>query len=84
MIHVNVERIRKAKGITKTYIANKLNLSLQGYRHIASGNVRLDAERLKIIGNALNVDPGIFFDDKLTESVIDEINSNKIPNTHTS
>jgi transcriptional regulator with XRE-family HTH domain len=70
MVHENVERIRKAKGVTKTHIANKLGLTLQGYRHIASGDVRLDVERLEIIADALDVEPAIFFDNKLTESVI--------------
>lgn len=70
MVHENVERIRKAKGISKTYVADKLGISLQGYRHIASGNVRLDVERLKTIADALGEDVAIFFDNKLTESVI--------------
>ncbi|MDH6351880.1 helix-turn-helix transcriptional regulator [Brevibacillus sp. 1238] len=78
MVHINVERIRKAKGVTKTYLANKLNLSLQGYRHIASGGVRLDAERLKIIADALDVEPAVFFDNKLTESVIERLNNLKL------
>ena len=70
MIYQNVELIRKAKGVTKTHLANRLNLTLQGYRHITSGNVRLDVERLKIISEVLGVDPGVFFDEKLTKSVI--------------
>ncbi len=70
MIHTNVEKIRIAKGVTKTFLANKIELSLQGYRHIAAGSVRLDVERLKTIGRVLNVDPSIFFDDELTDSVI--------------
>lgn len=73
MVHENVEKIRRAKGITKTHLAKKLNLSLQGYRHITSGNVRLDVERLKIIAEVLGVDPAVFFDDELTESVIKEL-----------
>lgn len=73
MIHENVEKIRIAKGITKTHIANKLNMSLQGYRHITSGEVRLDVERLKVIAGVLGVSPAIFFDNKLTESVIKDI-----------
>ncbi|MDG5787805.1 helix-turn-helix transcriptional regulator [Evansella sp. AB-P1] len=77
MIHDNVERVRKAKGITKTFIATQLGLSLQGYRHITSGEVRLDVERLSIIANILGVNPGIFFDEKLTESVIKVIEQHK-------
>jgi len=73
MIHENVEKVRKAKGISKTFIANKLNMSLQGYIHISSGEVRLDVERLKIISDVLGVNPGVFFDNKLTESVIKQL-----------
>jgi transcriptional regulator with XRE-family HTH domain len=73
MIIENVEKLRKAMGVTKTHLAHKLGLTLQGYAHITTGNVRLDAERLKIIGMVFKVDPGIFFDEKLTESVIREI-----------
>lgn len=75
MIHQNVEKIRKAKGVTKTYIAKKLEMSLQGYTHLVSGNVRLDVERLAVIAAVLGVEPGIFFDDKLTDAVIKQINS---------
>ena len=70
MVHENVEKLRKARGITKTHIAKQLNLSLQGYRHMMNGDVRLDVERLKIIANILGVNPSVFFDEKLTESVI--------------
>ena len=74
LVHENVEKVRMAKGITKTYIANKLGMSLQGYIHLMSGNVRLDVERLKIIAAVLGLEPGIFFDDGLTASVIEQIN----------
>jgi transcriptional regulator with XRE-family HTH domain len=73
MIHENVERIRVARGITKTFVAKKLRISLQGYMHIATGHVRLDVERLKTLAMILNVEPAIFFDNRLTESVIGEI-----------
>lgn len=70
MVHENIEKIRKHKGVTKTHIAKHLGLSLQGYRHIANGATRLDVERLRKISEVLNVETSIFFDEKLTESVI--------------
>jgi len=70
VVHENVEKIRVAKGVTKTYLAGKLEMSVQGYRHIASGKTRLDVERLKIIADSLGVAPAVFYDDKLTDSVI--------------
>lgn len=69
MIHESVEQMRIKKGVTKSFLANKLGVSLMTYCHIAKGNVRLDVERLKIISEALDVDPGVFFKDELTESV---------------
>lgn len=77
MVHQNVERVRRAKGITKTHLAKMLGLSLQGYRHITCGHVRLDVERLQIIAKVLGVEPGIFFNDKLTDSVIKSVTQSK-------
>ncbi|SES03273.1 helix-turn-helix domain-containing protein [Salipaludibacillus aurantiacus] len=78
MIHENVEKIRKAKGVTKTHLAKKLNMSLQGYRYLENGDTRLDAERLKVIAHALGENPAIFFDSELTHSVIEKVeNTNK-------
>ncbi|MDU2064372.1 MAG: helix-turn-helix transcriptional regulator [Sporomusaceae bacterium] len=74
-VHDNVERIREARGVTKTYIASKIGLSLQGYRHKASGNCKMDVEELKILAFALCVDVSIFFDDELTDSVIKKISN---------
>jgi transcriptional regulator with XRE-family HTH domain len=82
MVHQNVERLRKAKGVTKTHLANQLGISLQGYRHITSGKVRLDVERLKVISDALGVNPAIFFDKTLTESVIKSLNRKDSPKTN--
>lgn len=75
MVHENVEKIRVAKGVTKTHMAKKLEMSLQGYSHLLSGNVRLDVERLKLIAAILDVEPGVFFDDKLTDAVIIKLES---------
>lgn len=77
MVYKNVAKIREAKGVTKTHIANALDLSLQGYRYLESGETTLGVERLKIISSVLGVPVSVFFDDELTETVIDEIQSRK-------
>lgn len=69
-VRENVKKIREARGVTKTFVANALGLSLQGYRYIEDGDVKLDVERMKKIGSVLCVDSAVFLDDKLTESVI--------------
>ena len=66
----NIERVRRAKGVTKTHLAKSLGMSLQGYRYLESGTVRLDVERMRRIGEVLGVDSAIFLDDKLTDCVI--------------
>lgn len=66
----NVKRVREARGVSKTYIARKLDMSLQGYRYLEDGTVKLDVERLKVIADALGVEGAVFLDDKLTDLVI--------------
>ena len=75
MVIENVEKIRKAKGIQKKHIAEKLNLSPMGYSHISKKGCGLTAERLKIIAEVFKVEPGVFFDDELTNNVIKELNN---------
>lgn len=74
-VRENIRRIREAKGITKTFVANALGMSLQGYRCLENGDVRLDVERMKKIASLLCVDSGVLLNDKLTESVIDNMSS---------
>jgi transcriptional regulator with XRE-family HTH domain len=69
-VNENVQRLRESRGVTKTFMAKGLGMSLQGYSHIEEGNVRLDVERMKKIGDLLHVDSAIFLDDKLTDSAI--------------
>ncbi|WP_088005634.1 helix-turn-helix domain-containing protein [Indiicoccus explosivorum] len=70
MVHKNVEKIREAKGVTKTHIAKALNMSVMGYSHIENGATRLDVGRLQKIAAILETDVAVFFDDQLTDSVI--------------
>ena len=69
----NIRRIREAKGVSKTFVAKHLGLTLQGYRYIESGEVKLDVERMKKIGRILNVDSSIFLKDERTDCVIKEL-----------
>lgn len=73
MVNKNIAKIREAKSVTKTAIARYLGISLQAYRFLESGKTRLDVERLQLIANLLNVDCTVFFDDKKTDALIDNI-----------
>ena len=41
-VHENIRMIREAKGVSKTFVAKGLGMSLQGYRYIEDGSVKLD------------------------------------------
>ena len=69
-VNDNVKRIREAKGVTKTFLAKKLGMSLQGYRYLENGDVRMDVERMQEIANALGIKSAVLLDDKVTDSVI--------------
>lgn len=69
-VNFNIKKIREFKGVTKTHVARELGMSLQGYRYLENGDVRLDVDRMQRIGTILNVDSSIFLNDKLTDSVI--------------
>lgn len=70
----NIEKIRKSREITKTELAKRIGISLQGYRHIINGTVRLDVSRVEELAAALNVEATIFFNDELTDTVINRQN----------
>ena len=72
-VHENIRMIREAKGVSKTFVAKGLGMSLQGYRYIEDGSVKLDVERMKVIARLLGEDSAVFLNDKLTKSVIDRI-----------
>ncbi|QPA60651.1 helix-turn-helix domain-containing protein [Lysinibacillus sphaericus] len=73
MIYENVKNIRIARGITKRHMAKGINVTEMTYGRIECGKSKLSVEHLKIIATLLSVPVAIFFDDKLTESVINEI-----------
>ena len=77
MVCDNIRMIREAKGVTKTHLANGLGMSLQGYRYLESGQVKLDVERMIRIAYLLGVKSAVLLDDELTRSIINEIQGNK-------
>lgn len=73
MVHDNLKKIRTAMGVTQSHLAKKINVTGMTYSRIENGESKLDVERLKVISITLGLDVAVFFDDKLTESVINEI-----------
>lgn len=77
-VHENIRMIREAKGVSKTFIAKGLGMSLQGYRYLEDGSVKLDVERMKVIAHLLGEDSAVFLNDKLTKSVIKRMSIPKV------
>jgi transcriptional regulator with XRE-family HTH domain len=70
MVHENLKRIRLAKGVTQLHLAKKIGISNMAYSRMENGETKIDVERLRSISFLLGVDINIFFDEKLTEYVI--------------
>ena len=71
-VYKNVAKIRQAKGITKTAVAKSSGNEFTRISVFRKRRSRLDVERLKLIAKKLGVNCFVFFDDKLTNSVIKE------------
>ncbi|PIC72489.1 helix-turn-helix domain-containing protein [Sporosarcina sp. P17b] len=70
MVHENLKKIRIAKGVTQVHLAKKLNVTPMTYSRMENGDSKIDVERMKILSQALETDIEVFFNNKLTESVI--------------
>lgn len=79
MVHDNIKKIRIARGITKRFIAKGIGVTETTYARIENGESKLDVERAKVIAVLLGVSITVFFDKKLTEIVIKEIETALTP-----
>jgi len=69
-VQKNIRRVRLAKGVTQTAVANYLGISRMSYNRLELSSVNIDPNFLPKIANFLETDMKVFFDDKLTESVM--------------
>lgn len=71
MQHV-LKKIREHKGYTQEYMAEKLGYkSKSGYCLLENGAVKLSVERAIRIAQIFDVDPKIFFEQKVEETSTD-------------
>ena len=74
MIRDNVKNIRKAKGIMASHVSKMLGYKTpQGYQYLENGQANITAEKLEVIAKVLGEDVAVFYDEKLTKSVIRRI-----------
>ncbi|MGF7436271.1 helix-turn-helix domain-containing protein [Lentilactobacillus senioris] len=75
----NIAKIREAKGVKQSAVASFLGYSSQKYHRIEKINKTISTDDLNNIALFLGVDINIFFDDKLTDSVIKNVGKEKQP-----
>lgn len=67
----NIELIRSARGVTKTKLARDAQMSDMNMHRILTGKTRMPADLVPVMATSLAIeDINVFFDDKLTDSVI--------------
>lgn len=67
LLQTRLREVRKSKGITQTFMAQKLGYKqASGYANIESGHTKLSLENAKKIAEILNMDiDELFFENKL-------------------
>lgn len=69
-VQQNIRSIRKAKGVTEIAVARHLGMSPMSYHRLETINKTIYPNRISQIAEYLGVEEGTFFNDKLTENVI--------------
>lgn len=63
-LHERIKEFRRSKGISQTFVANKLNITVSGYSMKESGQRSITINELEEIAKALGVSASIFFNDE--------------------
>ncbi|GGE47990.1 hypothetical protein GCM10011391_28470 [Pullulanibacillus camelliae] len=63
-LHEKIKAFRKSKGISQTFVAKALNLSVSGYNMKESGKRPITTSELQKISSVLGVSASIFFEEK--------------------
>lgn len=76
-VQKNLKKIRTAKGVTQKAIAEFVGMHEMSYSRLENESKRIDPEVLVKAAKFLGVSINIFFDNKLTDSVIGDLEPNK-------
>jgi transcriptional regulator with XRE-family HTH domain len=71
LVHDNIRKIRIAKGIKPRRVYEGLGISREMYSRFENHGKGNNAEKIEAIAKILEEPAGIFFDNKLTEAVIE-------------
>lgn len=62
-IHEKIKKLRDSKGVSQTFIANKLSITVSGYNMKEHGKRPISIKELERIAIILNVPTSYFFDE---------------------
>lgn len=68
-----IREIRKSKGVTATFLANKLHVSTSTVWKIEHDMVRIKFDDVVLIADLLGVDVQIFFDNAVDKNATHEV-----------
>lgn len=61
-LYERIRNLRKSKGISQTYLAKELNITVSGYNMKELGKRPITTDELQVIATALGVSASFFFD----------------------
>lgn len=64
-IHEKVSELRNSKGISQTFIAGKLDITVSGYNMKERGKRPISIKELEQISEILSVETSYFFEDRI-------------------
>ncbi|MCM3411261.1 helix-turn-helix domain-containing protein [Metabacillus litoralis] len=70
-LHEKIRALRKSKGISQTFVAEQLEITVQAYSLKETGKRPIKTEELEVISSALSVSPSYFFEEKINVKLND-------------
>lgn len=64
-VHEKVNQLRESKGVSQTFMAKQMELSVSGYNMKEHGKRRFSIEELIKVSNILGVQISYFFEDSI-------------------
>ncbi|MFP7414328.1 helix-turn-helix domain-containing protein [Priestia filamentosa] len=63
-LHEKIRFLRKSKGVSQTFIAEKIDMTTSGYSMKESGKRPITTNELEVIAKALEVPATVFFEEE--------------------
>jgi transcriptional regulator with XRE-family HTH domain len=77
VLHENIEKLRRTRGISQSRLAKTLGISWIDYWIMMKSRVALSEEKLNIIGEELGFPPEVFGWDELVNDIVSRLKSQR-------